>query len=57
MVTALECRRESELYLEAARSEADTGIRTALLGLNRNWATIASQIDWLATLRESKRPS
>lgn len=52
MITALECRRQSLFYMDEAKVEDHTGIRTALLGLNRSWTTIANQLDRLAELRE-----
>jgi hypothetical protein len=52
MITALECRQQSVFYMDEAKVEDHTGIRTALLGLNRSWTTIANQLDRLADLRE-----
>jgi len=51
MITALECRRQSNLYMEEAKVEDHVGVRTALLALTRSWTTIANQLDRLADLR------
>jgi hypothetical protein len=55
MMTAAECRRQSVLYMDEAKVEDRTGIRTTLLALNRSCITIANQIDRLAHLREAER--
>jgi hypothetical protein len=55
MMTAEECRRQSVLYMDEAKDEDHTGIRTTLLALNRSCITIANQIDRLAHLRETER--
>ena len=55
MMTATECRRQSVLYMNEAKNEDRTGIRTTLLALNRSCITIADQIDRLAYLRETER--
>ena len=55
MMTATECRRQSELYMDEAKEEDHTGIRTVLLALNRTCITMANQIDRLADLREEER--
>lgn len=55
MMTATECRRQSALYIEEAKDEDRTGVRTALLALNRSCITMANQIDRLAQLRETER--
>jgi hypothetical protein len=54
-MTATECRRQSVLYMDEAKEEDRTGIRTALLALNRTCVTMANQIDRLADLREEER--
>jgi|1185.fasta_scaffold326273_2 hypothetical protein len=51
MMTALECRRQSGLYMNEAKLEDRVGVRTALLALARSWTTIANQLDRLAELR------
>ena len=55
MMTATECRRQSVLYMDEAKEEDRTGVRTALLALNRTCVTMANQIDRLADLREEER--
>jgi hypothetical protein len=55
MMTATECRRQSELYMDEAKEEDHTGIRSVLLALNRTCITMANQIDRLADLREEER--
>jgi hypothetical protein len=40
--------------MDNAIKEDDTGIRTALLALNRSWTTIANQIERLAESRASR---
>jgi hypothetical protein len=55
MMTATECRRQSLLYMDEAKDEDRTGIRTTLLALNRSCITIANQIDRLADRRETER--
>jgi|RhiMetStandDraft_4_1073278.scaffolds.fasta_scaffold883346_1 hypothetical protein len=45
------------LCMDEAKLEGHTGVRTALLALNRSWITIANQIDRLADLRESDGPA
>ncbi|MEA3132892.1 MAG: hypothetical protein QOG17_738 [Gammaproteobacteria bacterium] len=55
MMTATECRRQSVLYMDEAKEEDRTGLRTALLALNRTCVTMANQIDRLADLREEER--
>jgi hypothetical protein len=57
MITALECRRQSVFYMDEAKVENHTGIRTALLALNRSWTTVANQMDRLAELREVEGPA
>jgi hypothetical protein len=54
MMTALECRQQSAFYMDEAKVEADTGIRTTLLNLQRSLNAIANQIDRLAELRVVK---
>ena len=44
-------------YMDAAKAEDRTGIRTALLALNRSWVTIANQIERLADLRAAEGPA
>ena len=56
MMTATECRRQSELYMGEAKESDQAGIRTALLALRRTCITMANQIDRLAALREEERP-
>jgi hypothetical protein len=55
MMTATECRRQSVLYMDEAKEEDRSGVRTALLALNRTCVTMANQIDRLADLREEER--
>jgi hypothetical protein len=55
MMTATECRRQSVLYMDEAKEEDRTGIRTALVALNRTCVTMANQIDRLAGLRKEER--
>jgi hypothetical protein len=55
MMTATECRRQSVLYMDEAKDENRTAIRTTLLALNRICVTMANQIDRLAVLREEER--
>ena len=52
MMTALECRRQSDIYMNEAKVEDHVGVRTALLALTRSWTTIANQLDRLAELRQ-----
>jgi hypothetical protein len=52
MITATECRRDAELYMDDAKEENRTGIRTSLLALHRTCVTMADQIDRLDVLRE-----
>jgi hypothetical protein len=56
-MTALECRQTAARYLDEARTEHHTGIRTALLAINRSWMTIADQLERLAELREAEKPA
>jgi hypothetical protein len=50
-MTAAECRHASLFYVDEARVEDHTGVRTALLALSRSCTTIANQIERLADLR------
>jgi hypothetical protein len=56
MMTALECRQQSDLYMDEAKTEDHVGIRTALLALNRSCITLANQIERLADLRRAEGP-
>jgi hypothetical protein len=55
MLTATEFRRQSVLYMDEAKEENRTGIRTSLLALHRTCVTMAEQIDRLAVHREEER--
>jgi hypothetical protein len=55
MMTANQFRRQSALYMDEAKDEERTGMRSALLVLNRTCITMANQIDRLADLREIER--
>jgi hypothetical protein len=55
MITALGCRRQAVLCMDAAKGEDHVGIRTALLALNRSWITMANQIERLAELRAARQ--
>jgi len=55
MMTAAQCRRQAKLYMDGAKDEEDAAVRTALLALNRNWITMANQIERLAQLRMGQR--
>src|SRR4051812_2655986 len=57
MITALECRRQSVVYMDEAKAEDDTSIRTALLALNRSLTAAANQLERLAQLREGRNPA
>jgi hypothetical protein len=45
MITAAECRQASLFYMDEARVEDHTGIRTALVALNRSCTMIANQVE------------
>ena len=52
MMTALECRQQSVIYMDQAMVEHG-GIRTTLLALNRTCLTMADQIERLTELRKA----
>jgi hypothetical protein len=54
MITALECKRQSVLYIDEARAEDGVPFRTGLLALSRSWSTIAIQVERMAALRAAK---
>ena len=56
MITAAECRRQSTLYMQAAKDEEDAEIRTAIVVAARSWTSTANQLDRLAELRKSRWP-
>jgi hypothetical protein len=54
MVTAEECRIQSEAYTKEAHSEYHVAVRTAFFGMARSWNSLANQTDRLVELRDER---
>jgi hypothetical protein len=54
MIDAAECRRQAAEWVDQARREPSTEIRSALMCIARNWTSLADQMDRLQALRDQQ---
>jgi len=54
MIDAVECRRQAAEWVDQARREPSTEIRSALMYIARNWTSLADQMDRLQVLRDQQ---
>jgi hypothetical protein len=55
-LTPAECQREAMRYAGRAYTEAQVGMRTALLNLAQSWQAIADQIERMEIIRKINAP-
>jgi len=54
MIDAAECRRQATEWVDQARRESSTRIRTALMCIARSWTSLADQMDRLEAFRDQQ---